>query len=133
MTQAHVHFGQRSVNGGISFFLCTNLRATGRTGTQACPAGPAEIPGVITADQVSVRSDWHRPVRAFEAGAFAEIVSGTFEMASPTRTSTRPSGRAAKSAVSCIKSGRIGCWPAPRKGAGRGLPYNFDQKLSPPS
>ena len=24
VTQAHVHFGQKSVNGGISFFLCTN-------------------------------------------------------------------------------------------------------------
>ena len=25
--QAHVHFGKAAVNGGISFFLCTNLNA----------------------------------------------------------------------------------------------------------
>ena len=26
VTQAHVHFGKRAINGGISFFLCSNLR-----------------------------------------------------------------------------------------------------------
>ena len=38
-----------SVNGGISFFLCSNL-GNGPAGTQACPAGPAELTGVITPD-----------------------------------------------------------------------------------
>ncbi len=52
VTQSHVHFGQMSVNGGISFFLCSNL-ANGPAGTQACPAtGPAELTGVITPDLV---------------------------------------------------------------------------------
>ena len=46
-TQAHVHFGQMSVNGGVSFFLCSNL-GNGPAGTQACPVGPAELTGVIT-------------------------------------------------------------------------------------
>src|SRR6187399_2510240 len=49
--QAHVHFGQLSVNGGVSFFLCSNL-GNGPVGTQACPVGPAELTGVITAEQV---------------------------------------------------------------------------------
>src|ERR1700750_1319154 len=36
VTQSHIHFGQRSVTGGISVFLCTNL-GNGPAGTQACP------------------------------------------------------------------------------------------------
>ena len=42
VTQAHVHFGQFSVNGGISFFLCTNL-GNGPAGTQLCPPAPATV------------------------------------------------------------------------------------------
>jgi hypothetical protein len=69
VAQAHVHFAQKGVNGGISFFLCTNL-GNGPTGTQVCPVGPAEITGVVTADQVI------GPVPAgIEAGAFDEIVA----------------------------------------------------------
>src|ERR687891_1574380 len=37
--QAHIHFGQKGVNGGISVFLCTNL-GNGPAGTQPCPAPP---------------------------------------------------------------------------------------------
>jgi hypothetical protein len=44
--QAHIHIGQRSVNGGISVFLCSNL-GNGPAGTQACPAAPATISGKI--------------------------------------------------------------------------------------
>ena len=49
--QAHVHVGQLSVNGGISFFLCSNL-ANPPAGTQACPEGPAEISGVVTPTEI---------------------------------------------------------------------------------
>ena len=49
--QAHIHFGQRHTNGGISIFLCTNL-GNGPAGTQLCPAGPATISGEATAAQV---------------------------------------------------------------------------------
>ena len=35
-TQAHIHLGQKSVNGGIVVFLCSNL-GNGPAGTQACP------------------------------------------------------------------------------------------------
>jgi len=43
---AHVHLGQRGVNGGVMAFLCNNTP----TGPQprACPAGPATIEGTIT-------------------------------------------------------------------------------------
>jgi hypothetical protein len=51
VTQAHIHIGQKSVNGGIAVFLCSNL-GNGPAGTQACPAPPARITGVITAADV---------------------------------------------------------------------------------
>jgi hypothetical protein len=69
VTQAHVHFAQKGVNGGISFFLCTNL-ANGPAGTQVCPVGPAEITGVVTADLVIGPA-----ATGIEAGAFAEIAA----------------------------------------------------------
>ena len=50
--QAHIHLGQRGVNGGISVFLCSNL-GNGPAGTQACPPPPATITGTITAADVS--------------------------------------------------------------------------------
>jgi len=50
-TQAHIHFGQPAVNGGISVFLCSNL-GNGPAGTQACPLRSGTISGLITADSV---------------------------------------------------------------------------------
>lgn len=49
--QAHVHFGQRAVNGGVSAFFCSNLPGA-PTGTQACPAGSARLSGTIRAQDV---------------------------------------------------------------------------------
>jgi hypothetical protein len=51
VTQAHIHIGQKGVNGGIAAFLCSNL-GNGPAGTQACPAAPARITGVIVAADV---------------------------------------------------------------------------------
>lgn len=54
VTQAHIHIGQKSVNGGISIWLCSNLASPPTpVGTQPCPAsgtvtgtiGPAEVVG----------------------------------------------------------------------------------------
>jgi len=47
VTAAHVHFGQKGVNGGVIFFLC------GGGPTAACPAS-GTITGTITAAEVSV-------------------------------------------------------------------------------
>jgi hypothetical protein len=49
--QAHIHFGQHSVNGGISVFLCSNL-GNGPAGTQPCPLRSGTISGTITAASV---------------------------------------------------------------------------------
>ena len=49
--QAHIHFGQEAVSGGISVFLCSNL-GNGPAGTQPCPPGPATISGTIRPSDV---------------------------------------------------------------------------------
>jgi hypothetical protein len=82
VTQAHIHFGQRDVNGGITVFLCTNL-GNGPAGTQACPASPATITGTITAADVSPVINPANPgadataaarAQGIGAGEFAELV-----------------------------------------------------------
>ena len=67
--QSHVHFGQKSVSGGVSFFLCSNL-ANGPAGTALCPAGPAEVTGVVTPDLIVGPN-----AQGIEPAAFAEIVA----------------------------------------------------------
>jgi hypothetical protein len=86
--QSHIHFGQRSVNGGISVFLCTNL-GNGPAGTQACPQS-GTISGTITPADVSPAipataaartqgidtGEWDEFVQAIDAGkAYANIHS----------------------------------------------------------
>ena len=66
--QAHIHFGQRDVNGGISVFLCTNL-GNGPAGTQPCPASPATVTGTIVAANVIGPAG-----QGIAAGEFAELV-----------------------------------------------------------
>src|SRR5262245_2570871 len=51
VTQAHIHFGQRHVAGGIVAFLCTNL-GNGPAGTQACPANGGTVSGSLDASDV---------------------------------------------------------------------------------
>ena len=72
--QAHLHLGQRGVNGGISIFLCTNL-GNGPAGTPACPPPPATITGTLSADDVIgpvpqgiAPGEWEEVKRALRAG-----------------------------------------------------------------
>jgi len=67
--QAHVHFGQRSVNGGVSFFLCSNLPSP-PPGTQACPPAPATISGTATPASIIGPNG-----QGIEPGSFGEIVA----------------------------------------------------------
>jgi len=70
VTQSHVHFGQKSVNGGVSFFLCTNLTpAPPGPLPAACPVGPAVVTGVITPDHIIGPTG-----QGIETAAFGEIV-----------------------------------------------------------
>ena len=68
VTQAHIHIGQKSVNGPITIFLCSNL-GNGPAGTQGCPASPATIGGVITANDVLANA------QGIEAGALEEVLA----------------------------------------------------------
>jgi hypothetical protein len=42
VTQAHIHIGQRAVNGAIVAFLCSNL-PNPPAGTPACPPAPGTV------------------------------------------------------------------------------------------
>jgi hypothetical protein len=61
---AHIHFAQRSVNGGVNAFLC------GGGDKPACPATEGTVTGVIDAADIIPAA----PDRGIEAGAFEEFV-----------------------------------------------------------
>jgi hypothetical protein len=53
--QSHIHVGQRSVNGGISVFLCGNAPTVPPATVPqppACPPGPATVTGELTAANI---------------------------------------------------------------------------------
>jgi CHRD domain len=68
ITQAHIHFGQKDVNGGITVFLCSNL-GNGPAGTPACPASPGEVTGTLTADDMVGLA----AAQGIAAGEFGEL------------------------------------------------------------
>jgi hypothetical protein len=51
VTQAHIHIGQRGVNGGIMVFFCSNL-GNGPAGTPACPEFGGTLSGSFTAANI---------------------------------------------------------------------------------
>jgi CHRD domain len=75
VTQAHIHIGQKDVNGGISVFLCTNL-GNGPVGTQPCPPAPATISGTIRPADVSppIPATAAAIAQGVATGEFAELV-----------------------------------------------------------
>ncbi len=72
VTQAHIHFGQPLVSGGISVWLCGNSPpTTPPPGTPTCPeagVGP-EVTGTLTADSVVGPTG-----QGIAAGEFAELI-----------------------------------------------------------
>jgi hypothetical protein len=68
ITQAHIHLGQRSVNGGVMVFLCGGPRP-------ACPASPATVEGTITGADIIALGAQQIPSGTVDAtGAFNEFV-----------------------------------------------------------
>jgi hypothetical protein len=67
--QAHIHFGQRGVNGAVVVFLCSSI-GTGPPGTQECPASPATIEGTIGPDDVGAGA----ADQGIDTGEFDELV-----------------------------------------------------------
>jgi len=71
VTQAHIHIGQRSVNGAIVIFLCTNLGNGAPSGTtvQACPTSAGTVSGTATAANVIAVQ-----AQGVAGGAFATVL-----------------------------------------------------------
>ena len=74
VTQAHIHIGQKGVNGGISVWLCGNPSPgpppiNPPAGTPACLPSPATITGTLTADNVVGPAG-----QGIAAGEFAELI-----------------------------------------------------------
>ena len=69
--QAHIHFGQKGVNGGISVFLCqtaTNPDPTGQA--PMCPPPPAVVTGTLDADNIIGPAG-----QGVAAGQMAELIA----------------------------------------------------------
>jgi hypothetical protein len=72
VTQAHIHLGQRSVNGGIAVWLCTTPAiTTAPAGTQMCPGSSGTLNGAITPDKVVGLGG----AQQLDAGEFDELVA----------------------------------------------------------
>jgi len=69
VTQGHIHFGQKSVNGGISVWLCGTPALPGPPGTPACPQSGAVARSVGPADVVGPSG------QGIAAGEFAELIN----------------------------------------------------------
>jgi hypothetical protein len=70
ITQAHIHFAQANVNGGIMVWLCGTANLPGPAGTQPCPQS-GTISGTITAAEVVGPGG----AQQLGAGEFAEFVA----------------------------------------------------------
>lgn len=69
VTQAHIHFGKRAVNGGVTLFLCGTAAAPGPAGTPTCPADG-------TVSRTATAADILAPgTQGIEAGNFAELAA----------------------------------------------------------
>ena len=52
VTQSHIHFAQKGVNGHIVVWLCGTATNPGPGGTQVCPPGGGTVSGTFTAANV---------------------------------------------------------------------------------
>ena len=69
VAQAHIHFAQPGVHGGIVLFFCTDL-GNGPVGTPTCPASPANLAGDFVKADVGGGAD----SQGIAAGQFRELV-----------------------------------------------------------
>jgi hypothetical protein len=69
VTQAHIHFEQRSNNGGIMVFLCSNL-PNPPAGTPPCPPNGGTVRGVLGPEDVTAGAS----AQGIALGEFDEVV-----------------------------------------------------------
>jgi CHRD domain len=67
--QAHIHFGKRGVNGGVTLFLCGTATSPGPAGTPTCPQE-----GTVT--RTALATDILAPgTQGIEAGNYEELAA----------------------------------------------------------
>lgn len=75
ITQSHVHFGKRALNGGISFWLCeTATNPSPSASTPTCPSPGGTVEGDITTAEV-IGPNSPPANQGIEPGNFAEILA----------------------------------------------------------
>ena len=76
VTQAHIHFGQTSVNGGITAWLCetAGTQGPGSFATQ-CPASGTVTGTIVAADVQNTPAGPTPASQGIAAGEFAEFVA----------------------------------------------------------
>lgn len=70
VAQAHIHFAQKGVNGGVSVFLCSNL-GNGPAGTPSCP-GPKS--GSVSGTRLASDVIGGAAAQGIAAGELAELI-----------------------------------------------------------
>jgi hypothetical protein len=86
VTQAHIHFGRRGVNGGIIAWLCGTTANPGPAGTRVCPPAGGTVTGDIGMAQVIgpagqgiAATQFAEAVAALRAGAvYANVHSALY-------------------------------------------------------
>lgn len=86
VAQAHIHFGQRSVAGGISAWLCEGTSLSPSASTPACPGQGGTVSGTITPLEVIgpngqgiAPGEFEELVAAIRAGSgYANVHSAKF-------------------------------------------------------
>jgi hypothetical protein len=72
VTQAHVHFGQKSVSAGVVFFFCSNV-GNGPAGTPSCPSPSGTVTRTITAADI-IGPD----AQGIAAGELEEVIDAIY-------------------------------------------------------
>jgi hypothetical protein len=67
--QAHIHFGKRAINGGVTVFLCGTAAAPGPAGTPTCPQAGTVSRTVGAGDILAPGT------QGIEAGNFEELAA----------------------------------------------------------
>jgi hypothetical protein len=75
VTQAHIHFGQFGVNGGISAFLCGTAASPGPAGTPTCPQPPADGSRVSVKGTIEPSDVIGPAAQGIAPGEFDELVA----------------------------------------------------------
>lgn len=77
VTQAHIHFGQNHVPGGVMVFFCSSL-PTAPAGVQPCPANGGTVTGTVSAASFLAIAGQNVPAGNFDAVADALLSDSAY-------------------------------------------------------